>query len=184
MSDINTTNMPEQTSDELLKTDLSSAEGTRRASLTPNATADDELIRLLYKYKQLYDSGAITEEEYERLKNDLFNKHNHTTTAVASTPKLSIIILWFCNICNLLGIVVNMIESLTVWGDLYSMYEYILYGYIAGFIVIACFTPAIIVLSLKLEKHSKGNRSTKAAIIGGIVSIALTSFLMVLSVFI
>ena len=183
MSDINTTNMTEQTSDELLKTDLSSSEGTRRASLTPNATADDELIRLLYKYKQLYDSGAITEEEYERLKNDLFNKHNHTTIA-ASTPKLSIIILWFCSICNLLGIVVNMIESLTVWGDLYSMYEYIMYGYIAGFIVIACFTPAIIVLSLKLEKHSKSNRSAKAAIIGGIASIALTAFLMVLAVFI
>ena len=183
MGTLNTTNAPEETSDEIIKTDSTATEQTRRASLTPNATADDELVRLLYKYKQLYDSGAINENEYESLKNELFNKHNHTTVS-NSSPKLFVIILWFCNVCNLLGIVVNMVESLTVWGDLYSMYEYIMYGYIVGFIVIACFTPAIIILSLKLEKYSKSDRSAKGAIIGGIVSIALTAFLMVLSVFI
>ncbi len=165
------------------KKDLPTTEYTRQSSFAPNDTVDDELIRILYKYKQLYDSGAINENEYESLKNELFNKHNHASVSV-STPKLSIIILWFCNICNLLGIVINMIESLTMWGDLYSMYEYIMYGYIAGFIVIACFTPAIIILSLRLEKHTKNNRSAKGAIIGGIVSIALTTFLMILSVFI
>lgn len=64
------------------------------------------------------------------------------------------------------------------------MYEYIMYGYIAGFIVIACFTPAIIVLSLRLEKHIKTDKAVKVAVTGGIASIALTSFLMILAVFI
>ena len=162
------------------KKDLDSCEITRQSTLLPNDTEDDELVRILYKYKQLYDSGAINSTEYEKLKADLLNKHKGIST---TNPRMSVIILWICNICNLLGITVNIIESLSKWGDLYSMYKYIMYGYIVGFIVIACFTPAIIVLSLKLSKEHKDDKSVKAASIGGMASIALTSLLMVLSVF-
>lgn len=126
----------------------------------------------------MLDDGLITEEEYNGLKASLFRKMNISSEGNSS---FSVISLWICNVCNFLGIFINMMISLGVWGNLRSMYKYIMYGYIAGFAFIAVCTPLIIGLSISLREKAKTNPHTKNAIIGGIASIALTTFLMILS---
>ena len=139
---------------------------------------DSEIAKELYSYKRMLDDGLITEEEYNGLKASLFRRMNISSEGNSS---ISVISLWICNICNFLGIFVNMMISLGVWGNLRSMYKYIMYGYIAGFAFIAVCTPLIIGLSISLKEKAKTDAPTRGAIIGGVVSIALTIFMMILS---
>ena len=62
------------------------------------------------------------------------------------------------------------------------MYEGILFGFIAGFIFIAVSVPFIISLSARMKSESEKDKSVKNAILGGRISMAVTLFLMILSI--
>ena len=158
-------------------------EALKEEYIESSGMLDSEMARELASYKQMFDNGLISEDEYKDLKANLFRKLGISRSAEGNESTSSVVGLWICNVCNFLGIFINMMISLGVWGDLHSMYEYIMYGYIAGFAFVAVSTPLIIGLSIMLEKKADKNDAIKTAIIGGRASIALTTFLMILSAF-
>ena len=162
------------------KTDIASEDVSQEKTIQEPDVCDDYLTKELLKYKNLFDNGLIDEREYKNLKDALFR---NTGIQKNNNFSVSVLFLWICSIFNFLGIFINMMICLGVWGDLHHMYSYILYGYIAGFSFIAICTPVIIGLSIALKKKAKSDNRVKNAITAGVVSIALTTFLMILSIF-
>ena len=128
----------------------------------------------------MYENGLISEEEYNDLKANLFRVFG---VKPSNKSKNKIGLLWFFNIFNFTGILTNIIVALAIEGRLRYMYEGILYGFIAGFCFIAVSVPFIISISSKLKEYKDKDKSVKNAIIGGRVSIVVTTLLMILSIF-
>ena len=62
---------------------------------------DSQLAKELYSYRQMYDNGLITEEEYNSLKANLFRAIGVKPN---DKPKNKVGLLWFFNIFNFTGI--------------------------------------------------------------------------------
>lgn len=91
-----------------------------------------------------------------------------------------IILLIGSAISAVLGMLVNIIVALSVWGYLHAMFEYVLYGYIAGFIISGIFVPATLVLTCVAQSNIREGYDTqlrKIAVLIGILAILLTFFL-------
>lgn len=91
-----------------------------------------------------------------------------------------------CAFCTFCGILVNYIVVLSVWGYLHAMYPYIMYGYIAGFIVTGVFMPlAFIGIRWVMINIKSGHASTlrTLALTGSWFFVFLTIVMMILAIF-
>ncbi len=68
---------------------------------------------------------------------------------------IALFLLWFFVTCTLLGYLINMFISLKVGGTLLWMFEYIMHGYIAGFICMGVSVVGVIVSLCFLYKSEE-----------------------------
>ena len=92
-----------------------------------------ENLELIKKLKELLDLGAITKEEFEQKKKELLGIQGR----IPPSKKTLLIGLWASLGFTAFSYLVNVIISLNVGGNLFWMFDYILYGYIAGFLLMA-----------------------------------------------
>ena len=125
-----------------------------------------ENLEAIKKLKELLDLGAITKEEFEQKKNELLGLVTKQTT----NKNKMLTLLWGSLGCAAFSYLVNVIISLNVGGNLFWMFDYILYGYIAGFLLMAI---GIVGYVLVFRMLKKDNETKKARIISLILMVAL-----------
>lgn len=128
------------------------------------ASTPDILERLeaVKKLKELLEIGAITKEEFEKKKKELLR--------LQVKRNLFVILIWASLGFTIFSYFINVIISLKVGGDLFWMFDYILYGYIAGFI---CMVIGIIGYAVSFCRLTKKKESAKTRIVSLILMIAL-----------
>ena len=132
-------------------------------------TEEFDKLELIKKLKELLDLGAITKEEFEEKKNELLGTKTKTTTK----KRRAAIFLWASLGFTAFSYIINVIISLNVGGNLFWMFDYILYGYIAGFI---CMGVGIAGYTISFFFASKVKEAKGVKIVSLLLMIALLCF--------
>ena len=138
----------------------------------------ESLYGELAELKQMLDAGIINQKDYDAKKNQILGLSNngggskHTGLRVFS---------WFFAICLFLGILVNFVVGLAVWGFMSPMFVCPEYGYTAGLIISGVSLFFCLILLPFLIKSRKDDNSVKAALVAMIVFIILTAILVGIS---
>ena len=128
-----------------------------------------EKLELVKKLKELYDLGAITKEEFEQKKNELLGIQKR----LPPQKRTLVIGLWASLGFTAFSYLVNVIISLNVGGNLFWMFDYIMYGYIAGFLLMAIGIAGYIAFFRLIRKDKE---TVKVRIISLVLLIALLTF--------
>ena len=142
-----------------LPTEAQGTEGTASPMFFEN-------LEIIKKLKELLDLGAITQEEFEEKKNELLGLPQKKT----DKKNIPAILMWSSLGFTAFAYIINVIISLDVGGNLFWMFDYILYGYIAGFI---CMGLGIIGYIFSFCHLSKAKEDIKTKTVSLILMIAL-----------
>ena len=107
-------------------------------------------------------------------------------TPAIPLSKTLLITHWAAAIINLVGIITNIIVALGMSGALKYMYIHIIYGYIAGFIMMLVATPILIVTLKKIlafNKETNQESKNKVPLYFGYFSLITTWLLAIISIF-
>ena len=125
-----------------------------------------EQFDAIKKLKELLDLGAITQGEFEQKKRELLSRGTKKTLKLNNF----VILLWASLGFTIFSYLINVIISLNVGGNLFWMFDYIFYGYIAGFIMMAA---GIVGYIFSFHRLTKQKEALKAKVISLILMIAL-----------
>ena len=125
-----------------------------------------EQFDAIKKLKELLDLGAITQGEFEQKKRELLRRGTKKTVKLNNF----VIWLWASLGFTIFSYLINVIISLNVGGNLFWMFDYILYGYIAGFIMMGA---GIVGYIFSFHRLTKQKEALKAKVISLILMIAL-----------
>lgn len=140
----------------------------------------------LAELKQMLDAGVISQADYDRKKNEILFGGKSSSSGASNPGKLALLIVsWGSAIFMMLGIMVDIIIGLGVWGSPSAMY--ILPDlYAAGFIVsaVALISTGVCVWKLLLEKKKNPNdAAVKLALKAIIIFAIITAALLVVGLF-
>ncbi len=130
-----------------------------------------ENLEAIKKLKELLDLGAITQSEYEEKKKELLSLCGKTS---AKKNKYGIW-LWASLGFTIFSYIINVIISLDVGGNLFWMFDYILYGYIAGFICMGV-GIAFYIASFVVSKRDKEAKTTRVVSLALMVALLCFTF--------
>lgn len=125
-----------------------------------------EQLGAIKQLKELLDLGAITQAEFEEKKAELLGLPKKKI----DKKRFFLILLWASLGFTVFSYLINVIISLDVGGNLFWMFDYILYGYIAGFICMGVGIGGYIASFCFLSKNKEEGR---ARVISMILMVAL-----------
>ena len=148
--------------------------------------ASGDKMAQLSELKQMLDAGVISQADYDRKKNEILFGGKSSSGGASNPGKLALLITsWGSAIFMMLGIMVDIIIGLGVWGSPSAMY--ILPDlYAAGFIVsaVALISTGICVWKLLVEKKKNpDDAAVKLALKAIIIFAAITVVLLVVGLF-
>ncbi len=144
------------------------------------APASGDKMAQLSELKQMLDAGVISQADYDRKKNEILFGGKSSSGGASNPGKLALLIVsWGSAIFMMLGILVDIIIGLGVWGSPSAMY-FLPDLYAAGFIVsaVALVSTGVCVWKLLVEKKKNPDDAAvklalKAIIIFAIITVAL-----------
>ncbi len=114
-----------------------------------------EQFDAIKKLKELLDLGAITQAEFDEKKNELLGTRKKKTIK----QNIFVILIWASLGFTIFSYLINVIISLDVGGNLFWMFDYILYGYIAGFICMGLGIAGYVFSFCRLAKRKEAFRT-------------------------